>query len=138
VETESTARRIEAEADIRLQQSLYSELRRVLCNYRRGILTLYGVVSSFHVRQIAQELVQGLEGIEVIDNQLVVAGKTASPISGTGPRYDGATSDGATSDGATSDGVISAGAGSTGSQESVLRKIPAESQPGPASSDAQA
>ena len=133
METESTARRIEAEADIRLQQSLYSELRRVLCNYRRGILTLYGVVSSFHVRQIAQELVQGLEGIEVIDNQLVVAGKTASPISGTGPRYDGATSDGATSD-----GVISDGAGSTGSQESVLRKIPAESQPGPASSDAQA
>src|SRR5690349_19849146 len=65
VETERNGRLIEEEADKRLQQSLYPELRRILCNYRHGILTLYGVVSSFHVRQIAQELVQGLEGIEV-------------------------------------------------------------------------
>jgi hypothetical protein len=117
VETEAMGRRIEADADMRLQQSLYPELRRVLCNYRHGILTLYGVVSSFHVRQIAQELVQGLEGIEVIDNQLVVAEKKASPIS---------------SPGAPSDGV-----GSTGSKEPELRTIPEEAQPGPASSDAQ-
>ena len=101
-------------------------------------MTLYGVVSSFHVRQIAQELVQGLEGIEVIDNQLVVAGKTVSPVSGTAPRYDGATSDGATSDGATSDGAMSDGAGSPGSQEPELGRILGENLAGPASPDAQA
>jgi hypothetical protein len=118
VETERNGRLIEEEADKRLQQSLYPELRRILCNYRHGIMTLYGVVSSFHVRQIAQELVQGLEGIEVIDNQLVVATKTASPVPGDGAMFDGA--------------------GSTGSQEPALRKIPGVGQPGPASSDAQA
>ena len=118
VEAETNGRLIEEEADKRLQQSLYPELRRVICNFRRGVMTLYGVVSSFHVRQIAQELVQTLEGIEIIDNQLVVAGKNAPPIS-----KNGATSD---------------GAGSTGSKESELRKIPGEGQPGPASLNAQA
>lgn len=159
VETERDGRLIEEEADKRIQGSLYPELRRVLCNYRHGILTLYGVVSSFHVRQIAQELVQGLEGIEVIDNQLVVAGK-GSPISDTGPKYDGTTSNGATSDRATSDGAMSDGAGSsarsafrflgstngatsdgagsTGLEEPALGRIPGEDLAGPASSGAQA
>jgi len=116
VATEATGRLIEEEADKRLQQSLYPELRRVLCNYRHGIMTLYGVVSSFHVRQIAQELVQGLEGIEIIDNQLVVAEKKASPISNSG--------------------VTSDGDGSAGLQEPELREIAGDGQPGLASSDA--
>src|SRR6266446_7369398 len=94
VATETNGRLIEEEADKRLRQSLYPELRRVLCNYRHGIMTLYGVVSSFHVRQIAQELVQGLEGIEIIDNQLVVATKKASPVSGSEVMSDGAGSTG--------------------------------------------
>ena len=116
VATETNGRLIEEEADKRLRQSLYPELRRVLCNYRHGIMTLYGVVSSFHVRQIAQELVQGLEGIEIIDNQLVVAEKKASPIS--------------------SSGVTSDGDGSAGLQEPELRKIAGDGQPGLASSGA--
>ena len=116
VATETNGRLIEEEADKRLRQSLYPELRRVLCNYRHGIMTLYGVVSSFHVRQIAQELVQGLEGIEIIDNQLVVAEKKVSPIS--------------------SSGVTSDGDGSTGLKEPELRRIARDGQPGLASSDA--
>jgi len=117
-ETESNGRRIEAEADMRLGQSLYPELRRVLCNYRHGILTLYGVVSNFHVRQIAQELVQGLEGIEVIDNQLVVAEKKASPVPNSAAKSDGV--------------------GSVDLQEPELRTSPGDGQAGPASSDGQA
>ena len=109
VGTETNGRLIEEEANKRLQQSFYPELRRILCNFRRGIMTLYGVVSSFHVRQIAQELVQGLEGIEIIDNQLVVATKKASPVSGSE--------------------VMSDGAGSTGFEEPELRKIPGEGPP---------
>ena len=108
MEKETNGRLIEEEADKRLQQSLYPEMRRVLCNFRHGILTLYGIVYSFHVRQIAQELVQGLEGIKIIDNQLVVPGKRASPIS--------------------SSRVTSDGAGSTGLEEPELRKIPGEGQ----------
>jgi osmotically-inducible protein OsmY len=116
VMTKVNGRLIEEEAERRLQQSLYPELRRILCNFRHGILTLYGVVSSFHVRQIAQELVQGLEGIEIIDNQLVVTAKEMSSIS--------------------DNGAISDGAGSTGFKEPELRKVPEGSRTGPASSDA--
>jgi len=67
------ARLIEAEVEKRMVQSLYPELRRVLCNFKHGILTLYGVVSNLRVRQVAQELIQGIEGIEIIDNQLIVS-----------------------------------------------------------------
>jgi osmotically-inducible protein OsmY len=116
VETETNGRLIEEEANKRLQQSLYLELQPIICNFRRGVMTLYGVVSSFHVRQIAQELVQGLEGIEIIDNQLEVAGKKASPNS--------------------SGGVTSDDAGSTGLQEPELRRILGEGLAGPASSGA--
>jgi len=67
------ARRIEAEAEKCLGQSLYPELKRVRFDFRHGILTLYGVVSNFHARQIAQELMQGIEGIQIIDNQLLIS-----------------------------------------------------------------
>jgi hypothetical protein len=85
---------IEAEAERRLQQSLYPEMRCVLCSFRHGILTLYGVVPTFHVRQIAQELVQGLEGIEIIDDQLVVKAKEESSTSCSGATSDGVGSTG--------------------------------------------
>ena len=78
MDAEADARLIEAEAEKRLQQSLYPELRSILCSSRRGILTLYGVVPTFHVRQIAQELVQGLEGVKIVDNQLVVKAQERS------------------------------------------------------------
>ena len=77
-----SARLIEAEAEKRMEQSLYPELKRVLFNFHHGILTLYGVVSNFHVRQIAQELVQDIEGVDITNNQLIVStpAKQRSPI----------------------------------------------------------
>src|SRR5262249_8389396 len=67
------ARLIEGEVEKRLEQSLYPELRRVLCNFKHGILTLYGVVSNLHLRQVAQDLIQGIEEIKIIDNQLIIS-----------------------------------------------------------------
>jgi osmotically-inducible protein OsmY len=56
----------------RLRCSAYLELRRVQCDYQDGVLTLAGNVSSHYLRQVAQVTVQGLEGIDAIDNQLEV------------------------------------------------------------------
>ncbi len=67
----------EAEAQFRLCQSDNVELHRIQCTFHRGILTLLGVVSSSRVRQVAQEFVRDLNGIQVIDNQLVIAEKCA-------------------------------------------------------------
>jgi hypothetical protein len=74
---------IEAEAEKRIEQSSAPDLGHVVCNFRHGILTLYGVVPNFHARYIAQKLVQGIEGIAVIDNQLVVSAKKRSPAIGS-------------------------------------------------------
>ena len=85
---------IEAEAEMRLQQSLYPEKQRVLCSFRHGILTLYGVVSTFHVRQIAQELVQGIKGVDFVNNRLVVQAIEVSSTSAGETMSDGAYSTG--------------------------------------------
>jgi hypothetical protein len=73
-------RRIEAEAEKRMERSLIPDLGGVACNFRHGILTLYGVVSSVDDRYVAQELIADIEGIEIIDNQLAVATKKVSPV----------------------------------------------------------
>ena len=74
------ARHVEAEAEKRIMQSLNPDLRKVLCRFRQGILTLHGVVSRSEDRLIAQQLIQEIEGIDIIDNQVVVLTK-ATPIS---------------------------------------------------------
>lgn len=92
METETNGRLIEEEADKRLEESLIPELGQIKCNFRRGVMTLYGAVSNSQVRRIAQELVQGLEGIDIIDNRLVVGEKKASPNSSGEVMSDGAGS----------------------------------------------
>lgn len=67
-----TRRLIEAEASARLLRSSYGELRRVTGDFHEGILTLRGRVSSFYLKQIAQSLVQRLEGVERIVNRVEV------------------------------------------------------------------
>jgi osmotically-inducible protein OsmY len=71
VEGENGEDRAEAAA-ARLRQGLYLELRQVECSWHTGVLQLRGHVSSYYLRQIAQTLVQGLDGVEAIDNQLEV------------------------------------------------------------------
>lgn len=69
-----TCRLIEAEMRARLLRSPYGELRRVTGDFHEGILTLRGRVSSFYLKQIAQSLVQRLEGVERIVNRVEVTG----------------------------------------------------------------
>lgn len=57
-----------------LQNSSYPELRMIECHCHRGRLTIEGKVSSFFLKQTAQEALGHLQGIEQIDNQLVVYG----------------------------------------------------------------
>jgi osmotically-inducible protein OsmY len=59
-------------AAARLRQAPYLELRHVNCYFHCNILSLQGQVSSYYLRQMAQALIQGLEGVEAIDNQLEV------------------------------------------------------------------
>ena len=72
---------IEAEAERRMTRSLIPDLGGVMCNFRHGIMTLNGVVPNPQDRNVAQELIEKIEGIEIIDNQLMVVTKETSPVS---------------------------------------------------------
>jgi len=61
---------IELESEARLRK--YTDFDRVKCSFCRGILTLQGTVSNNAVRQIAQTVLQSVEGIKVIDNQIEI------------------------------------------------------------------
>ena len=51
-------------AQQRLKSSKYSEVRLVQCDFCEGMLVLYGCVSSFYLKQLAQEAVRSLSGIK--------------------------------------------------------------------------
>jgi hypothetical protein len=65
-------REVVERAEARLRSSAYRELRDVFCSYRDGILTLHGRVSSFYLKQLAQALTAGLDGIARLNNRLEV------------------------------------------------------------------
>ena len=54
---------IQAEAQSRLRKSGYHELQLVSCEFHEGVLTLRGRVSSYHLKQVAQELIRHLTAL---------------------------------------------------------------------------
>ena len=63
---------VEAEAESRLRQSSYREVRCVTCEFHEGVLTLRGRVPTFYLKQVAQSLVLRMEGAEEINNRVEV------------------------------------------------------------------
>lgn len=55
-----------------LHSSHNMELKRVLCEVRTGTLNIRGQVSSYYYKQLAQELVRPIAGVERIVNHLMV------------------------------------------------------------------
>ena len=65
-------------AERRLRGNPYRALKNVCCDWLDGVLVLRGCLPSYYLKQIAQEAVAALEGIECIDNQIQVV-TPASP-----------------------------------------------------------
>jgi osmotically-inducible protein OsmY len=55
-----------------LRWSPYLALRSVSCECREGVLVLRGCLPSYYLKQVAQEVVARLEGVETVDNQIQV------------------------------------------------------------------
>jgi osmotically-inducible protein OsmY len=64
-------------AESRLRSNPYLALKNISCGYRDGVLVLQGCLPTYYLKQIAQETVSLLEGVERIENQIEVipAGK---------------------------------------------------------------
>ncbi len=59
-------------ANERLRNSPYRSVREVLCECDQGILFLKGQVPSFYHKQVAQEAVAKVRGVEEVINEIEV------------------------------------------------------------------
>jgi len=64
-------------AESRLRNSQYAALKHVWCEYCDGVLILRGRLPSHYLKQVAQSLVQDLEGILGVLNEIEVQTKSA-------------------------------------------------------------
>lgn len=64
--------RLQEAAAARLRVSGYYAVRLVTCEYREGVLILRGRSPSFYLKQVAQEAVARLDGVEEISNRIEV------------------------------------------------------------------
>jgi osmotically-inducible protein OsmY len=56
----------------RLRSSPYKAMRRVSCEFEHGVLFLRGRLFSFHEKQVAQEVVAGVNGVTQVVNEIQV------------------------------------------------------------------
>jgi osmotically-inducible protein OsmY len=68
----SAANRIVVRAMDVLQQRLDSAARQITCEYEGGVLLLQCRLSSFYEKQLAQETLRTLEGVDQIVNKIEV------------------------------------------------------------------
>ncbi len=59
-------------AQIRLCSSPYFALRSLTCANRSGRLHLFGTVPTYFMKQMAQETIRPVDGVEVIVNLVIV------------------------------------------------------------------
>lgn len=55
-----------------LRRSAYVSVGQVRCDYEDGVLTLRGCLPSYYLKQIAQNMVAGIKGVEEIVNEVEV------------------------------------------------------------------
>jgi hypothetical protein len=55
-----------------LRTSRYPELHHVSCHWHNETVVLSGHVSTFYMKQVAQTLIRGIDGVTRIDNRITV------------------------------------------------------------------
>lgn len=70
---------VTADAQRRIESAHHRSLRMVRCEHRDGVLVLTGEVPSFHHKQIAQECVRAIPGVQMIKNMLQVVPRSQPP-----------------------------------------------------------
>lgn len=55
-----------------LHESAYPPVRKLECEFHEGVVTLRGRVTSHHLKQMAQESVRHLAGVDEVANRIEV------------------------------------------------------------------
>ena len=79
--TSTSLRAIDREAEARLRGSSYLALRDILCLASDGVLYLHGCLNSHYLKQVAQELAAGVDGVRQVVNRIEVL----KPVGGARP-----------------------------------------------------
>jgi osmotically-inducible protein OsmY len=66
-------------AEDRLRSSPYLSLRAIGCVDHEGAVTLWGCVPTYYLKQLAQEVVAGTEGVRAIVNRIEVMAPSPKP-----------------------------------------------------------
>ena len=65
-----------------LRRNPYLALKSVSCEWRDGVLVLRGCLPSYYLKQVAQEVVARLDGVQAVDNQIQVVTPASRPAPG--------------------------------------------------------
>jgi len=68
----SYCRDVAVAAEQRLRQSWYQPLWTITCHYHEGMVFLRGRVNSYYLKQLAQETIRNVAGVEQIVNEIEV------------------------------------------------------------------
>jgi len=69
----SGSRQVVQTANDRLKHNPSLARNAVCCEFQAGVLSLYGRLRTYYQKQIAQEAVRGLEGVQRVGNHIEVA-----------------------------------------------------------------
>jgi osmotically-inducible protein OsmY len=70
--TSNSRAAIHRDVEERLRQSSYLALRDVFCLGSEGVVILHGRLPSFYLKQVAQEIAFGLDGVREVVNRIEV------------------------------------------------------------------
>ncbi len=59
-------------AESELRRNAYVALKNIACEYHEGVLVLSGCLPTYYLKQVAQETVAHLDGVERIENRIEV------------------------------------------------------------------
>lgn len=71
---EDRCRHLSMAARNRLRTSPHTAVREMSCHCNQGVLLLRGQLSTFYLKQVAQETVFGLTGVTQVINEIEVVG----------------------------------------------------------------
>jgi len=66
------------QAESRLRSNSYLALKNVSCDFQQGRLVLRGCLPTYYLKQLAQEVVAHVEGVDQIVNQINVLESVAA------------------------------------------------------------
>src|SRR3954464_8381389 len=72
-------------AESRLRRNGYLALRNISCEHHEGVLTLWGRLPTYYLKQVAQEAVADIQGVRRIDNRIEVLAPGVKPAGPDAP-----------------------------------------------------